>query len=167
MAEILSDCIAELVKNGVIAFVPSGNSMWPTLKNKKQSVIVKKKTERLKPFDVALYRRENGTNVLHRVMKVVNDGYIMCGDSQFTLEKVMEDNVFGVMTEFYRGKRCVQVTDADYIAQVKRLFRHNGLRRFRVKAFYLRQRLIGFPIRVLRRIFRKKRKENGEKDDRS
>ena len=42
----------ELVKNGVIAFVPSGNSMWPTLKHRKQSVIVKLKTEKLKKLKV-------------------------------------------------------------------------------------------------------------------
>ena len=60
----------QLKNNNVIAIVPTGNSMWPTLKNRKQSVIIARKTQRLKPFDVALYLRENGTYVLHRVMKV-------------------------------------------------------------------------------------------------
>ena len=80
----------ELLKNGAIAFVPSGNSMWPILKNRKQSVIAVKKTEKLRRFDVALYERDNGAFVLHRVMKSTDYGYVICGDSQFSLEKVRE-----------------------------------------------------------------------------
>ena len=106
-----ADYKSQIEKNGAIAFVPGGNSMWPMLKNKKQSVIVVAKTQRLKKFDVAFYLRDNGAFVLHRVMQVLDDGYVMCGDSQFTLEKVKEENVFGIMTSFYRGKKCVEVTD--------------------------------------------------------
>ena len=74
------DAKAKLTDNNVISFVPGGNSMWPTLKNKGQSVVVKAKTERLNKFDVALYVRGQNIFVLHRVMEVLNDGYIMCGD---------------------------------------------------------------------------------------
>lgn len=152
----------ELVKNGVIAFVPSGNSMWPTLKHRKQSVIVKLKTEKLKPMDVALYRREDGANVLHRVMRTTDFGYIMCGDSLFSLERVKEDSVYGVMVGFYRGKRYVEVTDADYIDQIKKWYANEKLRKFRVKTFYffeeLKSRIAGF----WHKIFRRKRKDEGE-----
>lgn len=166
MATATGDCIDELIKNGVIAFVPSGNSMWPTLKNRGQSVIVRKKTEKLKAMDVALYRRDNGTNVLHRVMKATSYGYIMCGDSQFTLEKVKEDHVYGVMTAFYKGKRCIEVTDPYYIAQIKRLYSNERRRKFRVKMFFLANRIKHLPARVLykifRTIFRKKTEGQGE-----
>ena len=164
MAEKKADYIEELIKNGVIAFVPSGNSMWPTLKNRKQSVIVKKKTERLKAMDVALYKRESGSCVLHRVMKVLPNGYIMCGDSQFALENVKEENVYGVMTAFYKGKRCIEVTDKDSIEYVKRLFANEKRRKFRVKMFYLRQNLMSLPKRVLRKIFFR-RKIKGDDND--
>lgn len=164
MTENKTDYIDELLKNGVIAFVPSGNSMWPTLKNRKQSVIVKKKSQRLKAMDVALYKRDSGTCVLHRVMKVLPNGYLMCGDSQFVIEKVAEVNVFGVMTAFYKGKRCIEVTDKDYIEYVKRLFSNEKRRKFRVKMFYFRQNLMSLPKRVLRKFF-KKRKNNGENND--
>ena len=164
MAENKADYIDELLKKGVIAFVPRGNSMWPTLKNRKQSVIVKKKSQRLKAMDVALYKRDSGTCVLHRVMKVLPNGYLMCGDSQFVIEKVAEVNVFGVMTAFYRGKRCIEVTDEDYIEYVKRLFANEKRRKFRVKMFFLRQKILSLPKRVMRKIF-KRRKNNGENND--
>ena len=165
MADNKADYVSELVKNGVIAFVPKGNSMWPTLKSRKQSVIVKAKTERLSPMDVALYKREGGTNVLHRVIKTVEGGYIMCGDSQFVLEKVAEENVFGVMTAFYRGKRCIEVTDIDYIESVKRLYANEHRRKLRVKMFFFRQNLLTLPSRVWHKFFGRKKSNGGNTDD--
>ena len=41
----------ELEKNNVIAFVPGGNSMWPMLKNRGQSVIVQPKTQKLNKYN--------------------------------------------------------------------------------------------------------------------
>ena len=41
----INDYIEKLNKNQVISFVPRGDSMWPTLKNKGQSVIVSAKKE--------------------------------------------------------------------------------------------------------------------------
>lgn len=159
------DYAEELVKNGVIAFVPSGNSMWPTLKNKGQSVIVKLKTERLKPLDVALYRRENGANVLHRVIKTTKTGYVMCGDSQFTLEKVGEESVYGVMVGYYKGKRYVEVSDEDYVNGVKKLYANEKRRRARVNAFFFKERLKGFLRRGFNKLFRRKKRDEGEKND--
>ena len=87
----------QLQTNSQIAIIPKGNSMWPTLKNQGQSVIIGAKTERLNELDVALYVRGKNDFVLHRVIKVLPDGYLMCGDSQFVLEKVSEEQIFGVV----------------------------------------------------------------------
>lgn len=165
MAENSKNYIEELNKNGVIAVVPKGNSMWPTLKNKKQSVIVKKKTEKLNRADVALYKRENGSNVLHRVIEPTDYGYIMCGDSQFVYEKVKEEDVYGVMMGFYRGKRYVDANNAEYIEKVKKWYRRDKLRKFCVKTFYFFENLKSLPKRVLRKLFGKKRTKQGEDND--
>ena len=159
------DYAEELVKNGVIAFVPGGNSMWPTLKHKGQSVIVKSKTERLKPMDVAFYKRESGTNVLHRVIRTTDFGYVTCGDSQFTPENVKEENVYGVMIGFYRGKRYVEVTDSDYIDKVKKWYANEKRRKARVKTFFFLKRLKNLPKRAWRKLFGRKKKDEGAADD--
>ena len=157
------DYVEELGKNGVIAFVPSGNSMWPTLKNRGQSVIVVKKTQKLRPMDVALYRRENGANVLHRVMSVTDYGYIMCGDSQFVRERVKEEQLFGVMQGFYHGKRYIEATDPEYVEKVKKLYAHESLRKLRVKTFFFFIGLKSLPKRAWRKLFGKKNKvENND-----
>ncbi len=153
--EVISGYKAELDKNGVVGFVPGGNSMWPTLKNRKQSIIVLSKTERLKPLDVALYMRADGSYVLHRVMNVTDTGYIMCGDSQFSLESVPEERVIGCMAGFYRGKKYVEVTDEKYIKKVKLWYKRKTLRKIRLKFFYLRLRVKN----LIKKIFQRKTKK--------
>ena len=144
----------ELEKNSILAFVPGGNSMWPTLKNRGQSVIVQKKTDRLKPLDVALYTRGE-IFVLHRVLEVIDGGYIICGDSQFSLERVKEEQVFGVMTGFYRGKKYIDCTDEKYIREVKRWYTRKTWRKIRLKCFFFMQRVKDKLSRIFNKLFKK------------
>lgn len=162
MSEVIKDGTfadykTELDKSGEIAFVPRGNSMWPTLKNRGQSVVVAKKTERLKRFDVALYVRHGKEDsfVLHRVMEQTDGGYIICGDSQFTLERVPEDAVFGVMSGYYKGKKFIPVTDEKYIRRVEKWYKNKKTRKLRLKLFFLRVRIKN----AIARIFKGKRGE--------
>lgn len=146
-----TDYKSEIQKYGEIAFVPNGISMWPILKNHGQSVVVKEKTERLKKYDVAFYQRENKSFVLHRVLGVSDDGYVMCGDSQFTLEKVKEDSVFGVMVGYYQGKNFISSNDEKYLKKVIRWYKNETWRKISIKSFM-------FSIRVknkLKSIFRR------------
>lgn len=145
---------AEVERLGVIAFVPNGVSMWPMLKNHGQSVVVEKKTSRLKKYDVAFYARESGACVLHRVMEVTDDGYVMCGDSQFTLEKVKEEQVFGVMTGFYQKDEFVPADAEKYLKKVEKFYKRKLLRKIRIKSFMLVWRVKS----KLKRIFKKDKK---------
>ena len=145
---------AEVERLGVIAFGPNGVSMGPMLKNHGQSVVVEKKTSRLKKYDVAFYARESGACVLHRVMEVTDDGYVMCGDSQFTLEKVKEEQVFGVMTGFYQNDEFVPADDEKYLKKVEKFYKRKLLRKIRIKSFMLVWRVKS----KLKRIFKKDKK---------
>ena len=81
------------------------------------------------------------------------DGYLMCGDSQFALEKVSEDQIFGVMLGFYRGKKYVDCKDIKHINKIKKWFKNTKYRKFRVKLFFL----IEGVKNKLKRIFRRKK----------
>ena len=145
---------AEVERLGVIAFVPNGVSMWPMLKNHGQSVVVERKTSRLKKYDVGFYARESGACVLHRVMEVTDDGYVMCGDSQFTLEKVKEEQVFGVMTGFYQKDEFVSANSEKHLKKVEKYYSRKLLRKIRVNAFMFFWRVKN----KLKRIFKKDKK---------
>lgn len=157
MAISLSDIKTRIEESGVIAFVPSGDSMWPTLKNKKQSVIVKKKTERLKKGDVGFFVRADGSYILHRVIEVTDNGYVMLGDSQVNPENVEEQNVFGVMSGFYRGKKQIDVNSTEYQTEIKKWYSNEQKRRKKIKRFYFRKAV----VRKIKGLFCKKEDKNG------
>ena len=131
----------KIEQTGVIAFLPSGTSMWPTLKGKGQIVVVEKKEDELKKFDVALFVRGDGKYVLHRVVKVEKDCYIVRGDSQTYLEKVNKEQVLGVMTGFYKGKKLVSCTDNAYIKRVERWYKGGFFVNLKLKNFFFWQRV--------------------------
>ena len=96
-----------------------GVSMLPMLKNRRDTIVVQAKTERLQRLDVALYRRGDAY-VLHRVLQPIDGGYIIRGDNCYTDENVPEEDVIGVLTEFYRKGKHVLCTDKKYLKYVHR-----------------------------------------------
>ena len=128
----------QLNKNGVIAFVPKGNSMWPTLKNAKQSVVLLPKKERLKKMDVAAYERDDGVIVLHRIIGLKDDGYVFCGDSLSQKEYVKEDAVFAVMQGFYRGKKYIETDSEEFKKETEELYKNDKKRIKRANRFFFR-----------------------------
>ena len=121
-----------LSSNGQYVGPTVGVSMLPMLKNRRDTIVVSKKTERLQPLDVALYKRGNAY-VLHRVLRVTDTGYIIRGDNCYADEIVPEDNVIGVLTEFFRkDKHIVCATDEKYHRYVK-----NRLKAYKIRRFYV------------------------------
>ncbi|MBQ9513395.1 MAG: S24/S26 family peptidase [Clostridia bacterium] len=156
----MNDYKTELEKKGVIGFVPAGNSMWPTIKNGRQSVVVVKKDGRLKKYDVALYLRKNGQYVLHRVIGLKKDGYIMIGDSQTNLETVAEEQVVGVLQGFCRGNNFIECSDKKYIEEVEKWFKNEKRRQRKIKFFYFRLKIKN----RIKRLFKKNKNEEIEND---
>ena len=63
-----------------------------------------------------MYQRKDGTYVLHRIIKVKKDSYVLCGDNQGVLEYgVTDDMIIGVMTAFYREEKQVSIDNPQYI----------------------------------------------------
>ena len=106
--DVMQIIAEKLEAGGSVTFNPKGTSMLPMLRDGDDTVVLSKPKGRLHLFDLPLYRRKDGSYVLHRVVNFGSDGsYTMCGDNQFAVEKgITDDNVIGVVTAFYRkGKR--------------------------------------------------------------
>ena len=93
--------------------------MLPMLKNRRDTIVVAKKSERLKPLDVALYKRGDAY-VLHRVLQPIEGGYIIRGDNCYADENVPEHAVIGVLTEFFRKGKHYYCSDEKYIKYAKK-----------------------------------------------
>lgn len=125
--------IEEVLRDKGIYIGPTvGVSMLPMLKNRRDTIVVKAKTERLKPLDVALYKRGD-TYILHRVLEVTESGYIIRGDNCYSDEIVPEGAVIGVLTEFFRKGKHIFCTDKKYINYAKRRVKSYKSRLFFVK----------------------------------
>lgn len=140
-----------LAEEGVFVSTTSGVSMMPMLRDRRDTIVITPACGRLKKYDVALYRRGDDY-VLHRVVKVLPDSYIICGDNCVTLEKGITDaQVIGKLTEVRRGEKKLRLDGLGY-----------GLYcRYIVAGFYPRRvfrRAKGAVCSVVKKLFGRKKK---------
>lgn len=112
-----------------VRFLPRGISMMPMLRQGVDCVVLSPAPERLRKYDIPLYRREDGKFILHRVVKV-GEAYTCIGDNQFEEEPgVRHDQVIAVVTAFSRGENEHRVSELGYqiycrVWHYSRPFRH-------------------------------------------
>ena len=138
----------ELDKNGITVCTTRGDSMEPLLANRRDIVTIQKiePGQRLKKYDVPLYRRDGGENyVLHRILKVRKQDYVICGDNRWRPEYGIRDrHLVGVMTGIVRKGKEVPLDGWKY-----RLYVRLWCGLFPLRAFIL------FLRDVFRRIMRR------------
>ena len=105
-----------LDKNGSLTYTNVGVSMLPLLRQGRDLFTVRKKgPERCKEGDVVLYKRPPDTYVLHRIVEVRSDGYVILGDNCTARETgIRDEDIIGVMTGFVRGGREHSTDEAGY-----------------------------------------------------
>ena len=107
-----------LARDGKLVYKTRGVSMEPMLRQNRDLVVIQIPSSRLRKNDVALYKR--GTDyVLHRVIGVADDHYLIRGDNTYAVETVPDDAVIGVLTGFQRKGKKHDVTDRGYRLYVR------------------------------------------------
>ena len=136
-----------IAKHGQLIYTNVGDSMMPLLRQGKDLlVIARKPAGRLKKYDVPLYKRDSGQYVLHRIMKVRKNDYVLCGDNQWHKETGVTDrHVIGVLTAVVRDGKTIPVTDRRY-----RLYVHLWCDLFFIRAMILW--LKALPGRIKRKL---------------
>lgn len=108
-----------LKKNGYHASTTSGYSMYPLLRDRRDNIVVRPCSGRLKKYDVPLYKRGNEC-ILHRIIKVLPDGYVICGDNCINKEyNIKDENILGVLTEVYRNNKKINMVGLPYKIYVR------------------------------------------------
>ena len=150
--------LSELLnRDGRLIYSNVGDSMMPLIKQGRDLLVIEKPavwdklpknstTGKLNKYDIALYKRDGGKNyVLHRVLKVRNNEYVICGDNRWNREYGITDrHVLGVLTAIIRDGKEKKLSGWWYTLYV---FCWCSL--FSVRAFILR------GLTFLKRIFRK------------
>ena len=106
MAELAAVMDAQLSAGGTAILPVTGGSMLPMLRSDRDSVTLSPLAHSLVPGDVILYRRESGQYVLHRVVRILpGGGLLCCGDNQWKTDQVAHTQVLAVVTSFRRKGR--------------------------------------------------------------
>ncbi len=134
----------EINRSGKLVYTNVGDSMKPLIRQGKDLLIIEKADGRLKKYDVPLYRRDSGQYVLHRILKVRENDYIICGDNRWQKEYGITDrHIIGVLTAVVRnGNHAISVSSFRY-----RIYVHIWCDLFPLRAlalrgyYYLKKRL--------------------------
>ena len=134
----------EINRSGKLVYTNVGDSMKPLIRQGKDLLIIEKADGRLKKYDVPLYRRDSGQYVLHRILKVRENDYIICGDNRWQKEYGVTDrHIIGVLTAVVRnGNHAISVSSFRY-----RIYVHIWCDLFHLRAlalrgyYYLKKRL--------------------------
>lgn len=134
----------QLEEYGQFVCTNEGTSMMPLLRQHRDLMIIgRKPNHRLGKYDVPVYRRANGQCVLHRILRVDEDSYVMCGDNQFQREYgVTDDQVIGVLVGFVRDGVTYSTEDRRY-----KVYVHLWCDFFPIRASLLRCRNIAGRIK--------------------
>jgi len=127
--------INQLEEKGFVVSKVRGVSMWPLLNQKNTTVYIEKATT-FKKYDCILFMRANKDLILHRILKVHKDYYMVCGDNQAYLEKVYPLQIKGKLLEYYKHGKTKQLKGLFY-------------------QIYLRFMLFTRPLRICREFLKK------------
>lgn len=104
-----------LEKDGYLVYTNVGVSMMPLLRQRRDIIEIRKKgTGRCKRYDAVLYKRGD-KYILHRILKVRPNDYVICGDHNIRKEYGITDaQILGVMTRVIRNGKSIYPTDWKY-----------------------------------------------------
>ena len=124
----------ELRRHGHLVFTNKGVSMMPLLRQDRDLMVLERRPEgRLKKYDAVLFKRKDGTYVLHRILKVREKDYLICGDNCYQMEAVEDAQILGILTAVIRDGKRISVTNRGYL-----LYVHLWCDGYPVRAFLLR-----------------------------
>ena len=135
--------IEEVISSGgEFRLFPRGTSMMPLIREGKDSVALVLPKD-IKKGDIVLYKRSNGQFVLHRVVKIKNGEYLMCGDNQYTVEHgIKKDDILAVVGRIFRDESEIPKDSPGYARYISSLPSRRLKKRIRAKLSAVKRRII-------------------------
>ncbi len=114
MEDIVPLLLEVIASGGEFRLSPRGTSMRPLLREGRDAVALVAPRE-LKKRDICLYRRADGSYILHRLMKFEQGAPVFCGDNQTIFERgVPREAVIAKVSAIYRDEKRVALTNPLY-----------------------------------------------------
>lgn len=105
--------LREIAEEGkVVSMLIAGSSMAPFLCHNRDYIYFTKPERELRRGDMVFYQRDSGQYVMHRIYKIVPDGYYMVGDAQTQIEgPLRRDQIFALIIQVKRKGRMIRPGD--------------------------------------------------------
>ncbi len=147
LSELYPAMRAMLDSGGEFLFYPDGASMLPTVRAGRDGVFLRR-AESIRRGDILLFRRRDGSFVLHRLVKRKKDGsLVMRGDNQYIDEGgISPEAVEGKASAILRGEKRVSTSSLS--------FRFKSACRL---SFYPMRKFFHRALGKLKRMLRRKR----------
>ena len=122
-----------LAKDGYFVYTNVGGSMLPLLRQHRDVIEIRRLTGRAKKYDVVLYK-SGDKYILHRVLKVRPNDYVIAGDhNTFKEYGITDDMILGVMTRVIRDGKSISPADWGY-----KLYCHLWVDFYPIRVFILK-----------------------------
>ena len=110
----LLPAMEDMLKSGMeVTFITNGNSMKPLLRSKDSVTI--KRADTYKKKDVVLFRRLDGSFVLHRIINIKGDTVFTEGDSLCGKdEPINKEQILGKAIAFIKDSKTLKESDIKY-----------------------------------------------------
>lgn len=106
---------SELGVSKTVSFTVKGQSMWPFYKDGKTIVTVES-PKQLKKYDVVLATYQDKV-ILHRIIQIQGDTYILRGDATTRKEVVKKTDIFGRVLQ-HQTQKITQAPDLSHRMKV-------------------------------------------------
>ena len=109
------------------------------------------KPTKLKKYDVVFfYHKPTNSYVLHRIIKVNNDGtYNICGDNRMVCEmNVPKEDIFAVVTAFTNDNVTHKITDLNYKIYSRKCV---AKKKLRWKYYSFKEKLYPYYRKIIRK----------------
>ena len=127
-----------LEKEGELFYTNVGFSMYPLIKER-EDILHIKKSSIYKRGDIVLYLSSSDKYVLHRIIKIKKDKYILAGDYNYFLDKpISHSQILGSLVSIKKKDGCVIDLSKD-----------KKVRKFFYTHFFYIKALIQYSLRIL------------------
>lgn len=109
-----------LREQGSLVHTIKGVSMMPLLDQNKDAVHLVTIERELQKNDIVLFKRSNGALVLHRIIKLQENGYVIRGDNCIGSELVRRENIIAIADAIYKSGKYIPCDDKRLVRYAKR-----------------------------------------------
>lgn len=127
--------VEEMIANGQsVEISPRGISMLPLIREGRDSVVLEPINRELRKYDIPLYRRDDGSYILHRIVDITDGEYRLIGDNQYVYENgVKKEQMIAVVSTVRRGEKLISVNSRSHRFYAFMLHNTRGIRHFSIR----------------------------------